>query len=204
MDTNTRTVLQPPSIGTPWLGGTYAGMLLINGAAHALIVAPKAEGETQDIYGEYGQEIDGAGSYCDGLANTEAMAKAGSKLGAWARGLTIGGFQDWAIPARDQLELLYRNLKPADDENSGSFRDGDNPSSLPPGYPYTDEAPAQTGVEAFKDGGAEAFGASWYWASTQDSADNAWYQYFDIGYQDWSSKHHRGRARAVRQVPLIQ
>lgn len=40
----------------------------------------------------------------------------------------------------------------------------------------------------------------WHWTSTQSSAINAWYQDFDGGYQRWSSKSSKGRARAVRRV----
>jgi hypothetical protein len=85
------------------------------------------------------------------------MAEAGSPLAQWARGLDINGNTDWCIPARDVLELGYRHLKPTTYENSCSFRDGDNPSSIPAGYPYTEQLPAQTAAEAFREGGAEAF-----------------------------------------------
>lgn len=193
-----------PTIGAALGGGFYAGQININGEAHALVVAPKASGETTGEYGKYGQDIAGAKSYSDGLANTDAMAETGSDLAKWARGLSIGGYTDWAIPARDQLELLYRNLKPSSDENLASFRDGDNPSSIPLGYPYTEEAPAQTTVEAFKEGGAEAFDQVWHFASTQSSAPSAWYQDFDDGSQGWYYKNFKGRARAVRMIPLGQ
>ena len=41
----------------------------------------------------------------------------------------------------------------------------------------------------------------WFWSSTQDSANDAWYQRFNDGLQYWLSKYDRGRARAVRRVP---
>jgi hypothetical protein len=202
---NAVTQIQPsdlPSIGSALGGGFYAGLVNIDGASHALVVSPKTTGETKSEYGEYGQKIEGAGHYADGLANTEAMAKAGSKLGLWARALSIGGYTDWAVPARDQLEVLYRNLKPTQRENLCSFRDGENPSAVPPTYPYTEQSPVQTAVEAFKEGGAEAFDDAWHWASTQYDGYGAWYQTFNGGDQDWSSKGSKGRARAVRVIPV--
>lgn len=41
----------------------------------------------------------------------------------------------------------------------------------------------------------------WFWSSTQYSANDAWYQYFNDGTQDWNLKFSKGRARAVRRVP---
>ena len=41
----------------------------------------------------------------------------------------------------------------------------------------------------------------WYWTSTQYAgyASNAWYQYFDIGGQNYYDKGYKGRVRAVRR-----
>ncbi len=127
------------------------------------------------------------------------MAEAGSALAQWALGLDIGGFTDWYLPSRDELELLYRAFKPTADEN---FRlSGDNPSSVPPGYAYSIDTPPQTPHEAFRKGGAEAFEALWYWSSTQGSPRFAWGQVFAVGSQSYDDKGYeaRARARAVRR-----
>lgn len=191
-----------PAIGTAFEGGFYAGRLQIDGRQYALIVAPKAEGETTGKWGEYGQEVPGARSYNDGRANTLAMAEAGSALAQWALGLSIAGHDDWHLPSRDELEILYRNLKPTDAENYCSFRDGDNASSLPAGYPYTEESPTQTPAEVFQAGQPEAFEPRWHWASTQYSPHNAWLQHFDDGLQHYNHKSNELRARAVRKIPV--
>ena len=82
-----------PILGTSMGGGFYAGRINIAGTVYALIAAPKAEGEKDEI--EYNADwrtsIEGAKSFNDGLVNTNAMADAGSDLAKWARGLTIGG-----------------------------------------------------------------------------------------------------------------
>ena len=58
----------------------------------------------------------------DGMAATAAMVADGNAtvypLAHWARNLTIGGYTDWYLPARDELELVARNLNNGD---SGSY-----------------------------------------------------------------------------------
>jgi hypothetical protein len=39
----------------------------------------------------------------------------------------------------------------------------------------------------------------WHWTGTQYSADNAWFQGFDYGYQHFNGKSFKARARAVRR-----
>jgi hypothetical protein len=193
----------PTEPGTPFGGGFYVGRLRIGAELFALIVSPKAEGDATGVtWGKRGQDVPAARSCFDGLANTQAMAEAGSALAQTVLQLDIAGFTDWYLPSRDEVELLYRHLKPTAVENYESFRDGDNPSSVPAGYPYTAQEPGQTAVEAFRKGGAEALEPTWYWASTQYSAYDAWGQYFSDGYQYGASKVNAGRARAVRRFKL--
>lgn len=192
----------PKTPGTPFEGGFYAGRIMIDGAEHAVIVAPKAEGEAKDQeWGKYGQEIEGAKSFFNGAANTKAMAAAGYPVAVWALALAINGFSDWHIPSRDELEICYRNLKPTTETNY-RWR-GDNPSSVPVGYPYTSDLPAQAACHAFKEGGAEAFEANWHWSSTQFSAYSAWCQHFGGGDVDYDGKGDEFCLRAVRTVRII-
>jgi hypothetical protein len=189
-----------PAIGTPFEGGFLAGLFRLNGSTYAMIVSPKAQGELEEAaWGPYGENIPGAQSYNDGLANTQAMAKAGSDLARWMLALDIGGFSDWYLPSCDELEIIYRNLKPTAYSNY-VYRHGENPSSVPVGYPYTENSPTQTAVEAFRHGGAEALEDEWYWSSSQFSADNAWGQHFGDGGQGILDKPDEGRARAVRRL----
>ncbi|MGV7210470.1 DUF1566 domain-containing protein [Oxalobacteraceae bacterium A2-2] len=191
----------PPEIGTAFEGGFFAGRIQIDGQPYALIVAPRAS-EQRAPWNSSLTRVDGALDLADGLANTRAMAAAGSDIAAGILASTINGFSDWYIPARDELEVLYRNLKPTDEENWEG--DGVNANSIPPGAEYTDDSPAQTTVEAFRDGGAEAFSESWYWSSTQHEASpgRAWDQDFDFGHQNYGRKSYAGRVRAVRRLPI--
>ncbi|VWB08008.1 DUF1566 domain-containing protein [Burkholderia lata] len=193
----------PTAIGTAWEGGFYAGLITFGGDVYAQVVAPKALGQLADTHewGKYGIEIAGAASFFDGASNTRAMAESGLVIAERVLELRIAGFDDWHIPARDQLELAYRGFKPTSEEN-WVYRNGDNPSSLPPGYPYAIHLPGQTLVELFREGGAEAFDEAWYWSSTQCSACHAWDQHFDVGCQYISLKSVSVRVRAFRSIKI--
>lgn len=191
---------KPLVIGEAIEGGTFAGVIRMGDQKFGIVVAAKAVGEKSAAWHTASTDILGARSFFDGMANTEAMAEAGSELAQWARGLVIEGFDDWHIPARDELELLYRNLKPTSRANY-PYR-GDNPSSVPPGYCYAEQTPAQTTVAAFRAGGADAFDEEWYWASTQFSRDVAWLQGFYYGGQYGNGKSWEARCRVVRRFAI--
>ena len=203
MKSSTAEIL--PLLGTSMGGGFYAGRIRIEDQVYALIVAPKAEGELEGPpWIARNKSVPGALSYCDGLTNTQAMEAAGSKLAKWALDLVIDGHDDWYLPAQDELEVLYRNLKPGTQENYCWARSGINLSAVEPTRPYTPALPAQTLAEAFQAGAGEAFAESYYWSSTQHASHSvyAWCQYFTRGGQDCSYKDDKLRARAVRRVLL--
>ncbi|MFZ3141180.1 hypothetical protein [Polaromonas sp.] len=202
MKNDTPSLRVPASFGEAFEGGFYGGQVRIGEHLFAIAWAPKAQGETQAIWLPAYTLVPNAASCFDSMANTQAMAEACSPLAKWALSLDINGFADWCVPARDVLELGYRNLKPTAQKNWGSFRDGDNASSVPAGYPYTDASPVQTAAEAFRDGNPEDFDDTWYWSSTQFSASSAFIQLFDDGSQVIYHKNSEARARAVRLIQL--
>ncbi|MGY2255074.1 DUF1566 domain-containing protein [Pseudomonas reactans] len=188
-----------PAIGQAYGGGFVTGITrdpatgkrsvhITAGAAHELV----------GKWGEYGEKIVGADSFTDSLANTKAMAAAGSELAAKVLALTIGGHADWAIPARDVQELQYRHFKPTTQENWENSRNGDNPHSEPVGQLYSSEDPLQTVHAAFQEGAAEAFRDTWYWSSSQRSAYYAFYMGFGDGLQGYGVKSGELRVRPVR------
>jgi hypothetical protein len=137
----------------------------------------------------------------------------------FCEGLSIGGFSDWYLPARDELELCYRNLKPTTDANNTSARPlsgitypegndvsgdttGINRNSDPTGAAYTSGNPAQTSVTAFQTGNTEAFASALYWSSSEYSSTVAWYQTFANGGQNSLAKNGYGYVRAVRRVAV--
>ena len=203
-----KSVLQAnlPVIGTPLAGGFYAGRFTDDGQTYALIGAPKAEGEHKPaIWIPKYKAVPGALSYVDGMANTQAMAEAGSVLAKWALALRIADCDDWYLPAQDEAEILYRNLKPTTRENYCWGRSGINLSAVPPTRPHTPPFPVQTSAEAFQKGGDEAFEEEAYWTSTQyvSASDFAWCQLFGDGDQYCGSTSDERRARAVRRL-IIQ
>ena len=100
-----------PKIGAAFEGGFFAGRFFIGDQPYGLIVAPKVDGETTAAWNNSLKNVSGTTSYCDGLANTKAMAKAGSELAKRMLSLQIGGFDDWYLPSRLELLLAYHELK---------------------------------------------------------------------------------------------
>jgi len=191
-----------PAPGTP-IGGGFAVSRYHCGSDDYLLIVAGKSAELFGKWGTYGQDIVGARSYTDGLANTIAMTEAGSDIARFVRESRHSDLDDWSIPARDQLELMYRYLKPGELENCCSFRDGDNPAALPPTHPYEPDAPAQTVDELFQEDGAEALESRWYWSSTQFSPVYAYGQDFAIGYQNYGRKDNEARVRPVRRMKII-
>lgn len=191
-------------VGSPFGGGFYAGRIMIDGQAYALVVAPKAQGEstllqwkTSNTYTTW------ADSRNDGWSNTQAMIQAGSSLhpaAAFCRGLNINGYDDWYLPSQDESEILYRAFKPTTDSNNTSF--GANPSAIPPTENYTTSNPLQTNVEVFRQGGGEDFEPVNYWTSTQVDSAYIRNQIFSNGAQYTSSKTTSRLVRAVRRVAI--
>lgn len=188
-----------PAIGQAYGGGFVTGITVDpDTGVRCLHITAGAAHELKGAWGEYGAKIEGADSFTNSRANTEAMAAAGSELAKQVLALDISGFTDWAIPARDVQELQYRHFKPTTEENWAGLRNGDNPHSDPVGLLYSEEDPKQTAHEAFQEGGAEAFRDTWYWSSSQRSAYSAFSMYFAGGYQTDGAKDTELRVRPVR------
>lgn len=193
-----------PTIGTPMPGGFFTGAIMLKGQRLAIITASKNLGEFRGVWHPEYIDVPNAKSFVDGYANTLAMADAGSPIAKQALELEIDGLNDFFIPSQDMVELQYRAFKPTRDGNSQYGRSGINVSVLPATYPYTPDLPSQTLLEAFKEGGEEAFEADWYWTSTQhaDNSDCAWSQGFRNGFQDINLKSDELLVRAVRSQPI--
>lgn len=108
------TTLNPPAPLANWpeQGGTYVGIKATPDGKAFYLVAAIGEHELEDqTWGEYGKRIEGADSYHDGRANTEAMAAAGSELAQKILALDIAGHTDWALPSQADGHLLAANAK---------------------------------------------------------------------------------------------
>jgi len=197
-------------------------------AKYRVIVAPKASGHnTSKTYKNVATAAPSAtGTLSEGLKATLAMVAGGNSTvypaAHFCNDLSIGGYSDWYLPARDELELIWRNLKPVTNNNAtnntasnpshnytnlGSIgtvgqNSGFNYNSYPQGTGYTPTVPAQTSVAAFQSGGAEAqnFGASYYWSSTEYQADSAYFQRYITASPGFMEANYKNVAYAVRAV----
>jgi hypothetical protein len=197
----------PAVLGEPWGGGYFAGYIshTADGSpTHALIVAPRANGATGTGYTlttnlKWADEtvavpahstLIGASSEFDGKANTDLMmsliANGTYSAGAFPAAqfcadLSIGGFTDWYLPSRFELDIAYFNLKPSTTANNTSW--GINDYSVPKRTAnYTLTYPQQTYVTAFNTS-AEAFIFGEHRSSTENNANNAWSFEMVTGFQ---------------------
>jgi len=216
----------PAVIGEPFGGGYFAGYIshTADGSpTHALIVAPQADGATGGGYTlttnlKWADEtvavpahttLIGASSEFDGKVNTDLMMSliadetysAGAFPAAqFCADLSIGGFTDWYLPARWELDIAYFNLKPSTAANNTSW--GINDYSVPKRTEnYTLTYPQQTYVTAFNTS-TEAFLATTHWSSTEDNASNAWRLALASGLQSGLNKTVTNRVRAFRKLAL--
>jgi hypothetical protein len=167
----------PTLIGESSNGGFYAGDIQDGGKWYKLIAADIEA----DVYGLVWMDPRGdwpsAASATDGPGNTLSMA-GDTRFAAGNHCLDYrgGGFDDWYMPARDELAAIYQNLG-------------------------LDKSPPAD----FQSGAAQAFASavdSFYWCSTQYSSDDAWYRRFSDGFESFTSK--RRTTRRVRPVRRLE
>jgi uncharacterized protein (TIGR02145 family) len=201
----------PTIIGQAYGGGFYAGKISTTAdgvATHYLIVAPKASGENLSrAWGVRGTTT-GITSVINGPTNSASLAALGASYQAavFAEGLTIGGYSDWYLPAKNELEVLYYFLKPTTDANNTSSGSNANAVSPDPiSTNYTSGSPAQTSAGiGFRTGETEALASgTTYWSSTEYNDLYAWSQSSNDGNQYDRSKDSSGTSvRAVRRIPV--
>jgi hypothetical protein len=209
--------------------GTFTDWSIMS--RYRVVVAPKASGENASVTIKNANTAlpTACRTLNEGMLATQAMRDADTSTvypaAHWARALNIDGWTDWYIPARDELELCWRNLKPVTNNNyvtadrrtgqqysyanNGAFGDtanthGTNNNSSPQGVAYTTTVPAQTAATAFITSGAETFGftGDYYRTCTEYSDSFVWVQYWwstAPGGQDYASKNAIYKVRVVRR-----
>ena len=211
----TAAVFIPTVAGQAYGGGYYVGRIKEGADTFAIIVSPKASGAINSLPFSNGQATN-ARSRSDGSIATAAYASLGTGFAPGrAKSLTIAGFSDWYLPSVDELELLYRYLKPTTVANSlsASFNpsgaNGVNPSSDPVGAAYTAALPVQTTVTAFKTGGSEELSnilAAAYYASLVPNggsgANRLLAQYTNDGLQSLIAADAPANWRVIRRVKI--
>lgn len=229
-----------PLIGEAFGGGFFAGQISLNGdgvPTHNLVVSPRSVGQPANgpfsmrqwvnTFSSGQGRVPGARSLINGLANTNAIITVqnnGGPMGAsyfaasFCNNLVAGGFGDWYLGARYEMQVIYYNLKPTIANNATNW--GQNPFSIPPRTTNnTTNDPPQTSAAAFVDGSFEAFRHEDsvgnirrdYWASnerTVATSSSPGYSHatsveFSNGsVSNYSNKSTSNGVRAVRRVPV--
>jgi hypothetical protein len=204
----------PVNIGDELGGGYFAGYIshTADGVpTHALIVAPRATGATGSNYTlttnlqwkTANTTTAGTTSAFDGAVNTAAMVTAGiadHPAAEFCVNLSIGGFTDWYLPSRYELDIAYFNLKPGTQINDTNW--GTNIYSVPR-RPRNNSrnSPIQTNLTAFNTT-SQAFVADFLWSSTEFNAFVAWGLSLGGGGQSTNAKADGRRVRAFRKLAL--
>ena len=203
---NQRSFILPLAIGDAYGGGFYAGQISTAGnsiADYNLVVGPVASAQSQLQWKIVNTTTADTNSVIDGPANSAAMNDVTHPAAQFCEGLTIGGFSDWYMAAKNELEVCYYNLKPTTTANATSS--GINANAVPArASNYTAGTPAQTFATNFQSTGSEYFNSVVYWASTQVTANPsaARGQDFSIGYQSAYYKNTSRKVRAIRRVAV--
>lgn len=199
----------PSAIGDAGFGGFLAGIMDTTkgnisaaddsktGLRYMLIVSPRSLASPSTSFKSDSAAVGNYHTQWDGLLATSGLTSDATFLAAnYCNNLAYpnDGASKWYLPAMDEMELIYRNLKPGTVDNDTvavtqsdfnppmfptSHVQGVNPSSSPTQGAYTATFPAQTSVLAFRattgaqrladDGGYSAF-----WTSTFYDWDNTW------------------------------
>ena len=197
----------PTVIGQAFGGGFYAGQISTAGnsiADYYLVVGPVASAQSSLAWKTSLTGGDPT-SVINGPSNSSTMNSATYPAAQFCEGLTIGGFTDWYMPAKNELEVCYYNLKPTTTSNQTSPGSGINANAVPArASNYTAGNPAQTTAAAFiTSTGAEAFASANYWSSTQSSTTTGWAQFFLSGYAQYLPKNSASyNVRAIRRVAV--
>ena len=120
-------------------------------------------------------------------------------------GTGIGGYNDWYLPAKNELEVCYYFLKP--ESNGNSTTSGSNANAVAPeptSTNYSGTVPTTTSSTLFQVNQPQAFSTSeTYWTSSESSSATtaAWIQGFLTGGQGSAGKNNAYAARAIRRIP---
>ena len=230
--------LSIPAIGESAYGGYMAGIIdttrsgsidaddyYQTGARYLLIVSPLSLEVNRSWRGGFDSIGPQAKTRWNGLGVTEALAGSFSTRAiGYCHGLSFpsDGGSRWYLPAVDEMELLYRNLKPTTNGNGTAFSSsniwpwpssvagtGENRSSDPTGTAYPSQLnPAQTSLSIFQSpsGSERIFGSGGvntgqYWTSSSP-ANSPWTLFMNIGSASSVGGDATAVVRPVRRILL--
>lgn len=222
-----KTINGTLTVGQPYGGGYFAGYIshtADGNPTHALIVAPSSTGASGGGYPlttnfewaldqnagdgiNYSTTTIGsvANATFDGAATMTVLKNIGISnfpAAEFCALLSIGGFTDWYLPSRHELDIAYFNLKPTSSPNS--IFAGLNSYAVPTRtVNYTENYPSSTSVAIFRTS-SEAFPSNTHWTSTELSPSNATAIYMGNGSvtSGYLGKVTPLLVRAFRKVPI--
>ena len=167
------------------IGDTYQGGIVfyLDGKGGGLIAAPLDQGLAEwgcygtTISGAYGTEIGTGAQNTYDIVNANCSTEtSGNSIAAnICANLTLGGYSDWFLPSKDELNLMWKNLADLDGDGvNNGVTDSNNLGS---------------------------FAESYFWSSTQVAGRIAWSQNFSNGIvkQNYLGKYdYSGHFRAIR------
>lgn len=165
-----------PDIGSPFGGGFVLHWETdAYGLIDVWVIADKTA-ETSLRWKTATTATSGTSSTTDGMTNTNAMNNSSHPAAQHCKAYRGGGFDDWYLPAKDELNLFWLNL-----------------------------APGGGGVTPaiFRTGGAQALAGdiyTYYWSSTEDTNTAAWRQSFSSGATTGFPKGSNCVVRPVRRL----
>jgi hypothetical protein len=198
-----------PVVGSAYGGGYFAGQISTAGngiADYNLVVGPKS---SADGAGKEYKIVPTGGdptSVIDGPTNSATMNSVTYPAAQFCEAVNVGGYTDWYMGAKNELEVCYFNLKPSTNGNTGSANSGINANSIPPrtvSYAAAGQ-PSQTSATAFQVSNAQAYATSgeYFWCSTQSTNSLNFCQQFGNGYQATTTKETTRPTRAIRRVAV--
>jgi hypothetical protein len=194
--------------GDAFGGGFFAGQISTTGnsiADYNLVIGPRSTAQTSLVWKNANTNTPGSASAVNGTQNTADMVADGNSTvypcAHFCNDLSTGGQTDWYMPAKNELEICYFNLKP--NTTSNDTGSGENANAVPArASNYTSGTPARTSATAFQTGGTEAYFSGTYWSSTESGTNYALSQRFNDGGQGGYDKNFSARVRAIRRVAV--
>ncbi len=180
----------PVPIGSQYEGGYYAGMYRTTTSVYAIIIPDKTyRVRSSEAISKVGAGGFDAGDFTpssanfrnevDGFSFTQEYYNFVININnypylKYVKNLNINGYNDWYIPSRAELRIVYFNLKPTTNNNNASIQTAF--SNYPCAICPSATIPPQTTSLDFRIGGSQTF---YYSAST--NYDDMLFMYYGRG-----------------------